>query len=166
MALHKDLTGTDLHDPKGIAAASANTVYHADGSGSGTWAKIGVSQIDATSVFDTNKFQIAVVIPDVSTADFVLVPCPFACTLNRVTSILHAALASADATVTVTNSTGPATVGTLTVAFTSSAEGDIDTLDASSNNTFSAGTYVKIATDGGSTNTAKLTVLLEFTRTG
>lgn len=37
MAHHKDLTGTDLHEPKGIATASANTVYVATGSGSGAW---------------------------------------------------------------------------------------------------------------------------------
>lgn len=165
MALHKDLTGANLHEPKGAASATANTVYQADGSGSGAWAKIASGNIDTSSIFDTNKFSICVTLPDVSTADFVLVPCPFACTLNRVTTILHAAISAADATVTVTNSTGPATVGTLTIANASSAEGDIDTLSASVNNTFSAGSYVKVATDGGSTDTAKLSVLLEFTRT-
>lgn len=37
MALHKDLTGLDLHEPKGIAAADAGAVYAADGAGSGAW---------------------------------------------------------------------------------------------------------------------------------
>lgn len=35
--LHKNLTGTDLHEPKGAAAASANQVYVADGAASGAW---------------------------------------------------------------------------------------------------------------------------------
>lgn len=35
--LHKNLTGTDLHEPKGVAAATANQVYVADGAGSGAW---------------------------------------------------------------------------------------------------------------------------------
>lgn len=35
--LHKNLTGTDLHEPKGADAAAANAVYVADGAGSGTW---------------------------------------------------------------------------------------------------------------------------------
>src|SRR5258706_2702382 len=35
--LHSVLTGTDLHEPKAIAAAPANTVYMANGSGSGSW---------------------------------------------------------------------------------------------------------------------------------
>lgn len=33
MALHKDLTGADLHEPKGASSASANTVLKANGLG-------------------------------------------------------------------------------------------------------------------------------------
>jgi hypothetical protein len=35
---HKNLTGTDLHEPKGAATATANQVYVADGAASGAWA--------------------------------------------------------------------------------------------------------------------------------
>lgn len=34
---HASLTGAELHEPKGVAAASAKTVYVANGSGSGSW---------------------------------------------------------------------------------------------------------------------------------
>lgn len=34
---HSSLTDPNLHEPKGIAAASANQLYLSDGSGSGTW---------------------------------------------------------------------------------------------------------------------------------
>lgn len=34
---HSTLTGSDLHEPKGISLASANEVYVANGSGSGSW---------------------------------------------------------------------------------------------------------------------------------
>ena len=34
---HSALTGAELHEPKGAAAATANTVYVANGSGSGAW---------------------------------------------------------------------------------------------------------------------------------
>lgn len=37
MPEHKDLTGTDLHEPKGIETAQANQIYVADGLGSGAW---------------------------------------------------------------------------------------------------------------------------------
>ena len=36
--VHSTLTGTDLHEPKGIAAASSGELYFADGAGSGAWA--------------------------------------------------------------------------------------------------------------------------------
>lgn len=34
---HKDLTGVELHEPKGIDTALEHTVYEADGAGSGNW---------------------------------------------------------------------------------------------------------------------------------
>lgn len=37
---HASLTGSDLHEPKGISSATANEIYSATGSGSGTWQKI------------------------------------------------------------------------------------------------------------------------------
>ena len=37
MAEHSTLTGSSLHEPKGVAAASADQIYIADGSGSGDW---------------------------------------------------------------------------------------------------------------------------------
>lgn len=40
---HSTLALAEVHEPKGIAAASAGEVYVADGSGSGTWAGVGTS---------------------------------------------------------------------------------------------------------------------------
>jgi len=37
---HKNLTGADLHEPKGVAAAPANCVYISNGAGSGVWSPI------------------------------------------------------------------------------------------------------------------------------
>jgi hypothetical protein len=42
---HNTLTGAALHEPKGVAAASANTVYAADGAGSGSWTTLGNSSL-------------------------------------------------------------------------------------------------------------------------
>jgi len=39
---HSTLTGADLHEPKGISTAGVNTVYVANGAGSGTWSSSGV----------------------------------------------------------------------------------------------------------------------------
>ena len=37
MPLHANLTGSDLHEPKGVASATANKVYVSDGAASGAW---------------------------------------------------------------------------------------------------------------------------------
>lgn len=37
---HSALTGSDLHEPKGAAAAAANRVYVSNGSGSGSWTTV------------------------------------------------------------------------------------------------------------------------------
>lgn len=34
---HSSLTGSNLHEPKGVASATANKVYVSDGAGSGAW---------------------------------------------------------------------------------------------------------------------------------
>lgn len=37
---HKNIPEADLHEPKGVSLATANTAYVANGSGSGSWQKI------------------------------------------------------------------------------------------------------------------------------
>lgn len=46
---HKDIVDPDIHEPKGIAAASANRVYVADGAGSGTWDQVDSSALKGLS---------------------------------------------------------------------------------------------------------------------
>lgn len=40
---HATLTGSDIHEPKGITSASLGTAYIANGSGSGSWQNVGTS---------------------------------------------------------------------------------------------------------------------------
>jgi hypothetical protein len=42
---HATLTGSDLHEPKGVATATSGQVYTANGAGSGTWALPSVSGV-------------------------------------------------------------------------------------------------------------------------
>ena len=46
---HASLTGANLHEPKGVAAATANKVYVSNGSGSGTWQKLSPPQLSGLS---------------------------------------------------------------------------------------------------------------------
>lgn len=47
---HSNLTGSDLHEPKGISTVPAGQVYISDGAGSGTW-------IDTGSTIGTSNFS-------------------------------------------------------------------------------------------------------------
>ena len=46
---HSVLTGASLHEPKGVAAASASTVYLANGSGSGSWTTVPLAGLASTA---------------------------------------------------------------------------------------------------------------------
>lgn len=161
MPHHKDLTGADLHEPKGISTASANTGYFANGAGSGTWKKIGKDQIDNTSILNTNKFKQTVFIADIGTAETILVPQANNSRLTLVTIILNGAITSADSILSIYKNSAT-TIGTLTVAYSGSGEGSTFTFTPVSNNTFNAGEYLKIVNDGASTGPQKATIVLDF----
>ena len=143
MPLHSALTGTDLHEPKGVAAAAAGKTYLSDGLGSGSWV---VPPYTLTSVID-----------DVSTAATVYIPVPYAGTVTKVVTVLAGSLTTANAIVTVRNAAGTS-MGTLTITQAGSAAGDVDTLLPASNNTFVSDSKIQIDTDGASDTTRKLFV--------
>ena len=134
---HSTLTTTDLHEPKGIAAATNNKVYVANGSGSGSW-------LPRTHTLFTTK-------ENVSNAGSSYVPIPYAGTIAKVVSVLPGAITTADALITLKNDAG-VSMGTLTIAHSGSAAGDVDTLVPVSNNTVTADTFITLESNGASTN--------------
>ena len=154
MPSHASLTGADLHEPKGAAAATANKVYVSDGAASGSW-KSGAVGAAYGTIRDVS---------DTSADGETWIVLPFACTVVKVYTVINAAITVADATITVTNNAG-SSMGTITIAFTGAAAGDIDSLTPSSNNTFTAGQKIRINSDGGSSTTCSATVTVEFTYT-
>ena len=71
---------------------------------------------------------------------------------NQITTTLDGAVVAGATSVTLTSAAGFPKTGTITIANSGSAAGDLDTLEPSSNNTFSAGDKLEVETDGGSTN--------------
>ena len=130
---HSTLADQYLHEPKGVVSASSGDVYLANGSGSGTWT--------------SRQSMLTVQFPDISSASNLYVPIPYAGTITKIQSVLTAAISGGDAVFTVTNSSG-SSMGTLTITQSGSAAGDVDTLTPSSNNTVTAGTFIKIACAG------------------
>lgn len=56
MALHRDLTGADLHEPKGVATAGLGTTYVANGAGSGSWTNVKINQVDSVGTTVISEF--------------------------------------------------------------------------------------------------------------
>ena len=163
MALHSALANAELHENKGVSAASDNTVASAT-SAATVWRKVNSNMVDTSSIFDTNKQIITTVIDDISSAATVYIVLPYACTVTKVDTALGNAITVADAVITCANHAG-GSMGTITVAYTASAAGDLDSLTPSANNTFTAGQRMSIATDGGSTTLSKLYITVSITRT-
>lgn len=49
---HSGLTGSNLHEPKGADAAAADTVYKADGAGSGSFTNVNADEVQLTDSGD------------------------------------------------------------------------------------------------------------------
>ena len=163
MALHSTLTGADLHEPKGQSGAAANTVYVANGAGSGTHQKIALASLDLTSIQSPNTYRLTGVIPDVSTASFILIPVPVNSTMVSARLVLGGAITVADSVVSFVRNDGSSFGATVTITQAGSAEGTGFTFTATLNQTITAPGYVKIATDGASTTAQPLYVTITLT---
>lgn len=162
--LHSTLTGAELHEPKGQSTAAADTVYVADGAGSGVHKKITLDSLDLTSIQNPNTVYLNAVLDDVSTASSILVPAPDGCTFDSAVMHLGAAITVADSSVTFVRNDAASFGSAVTIAFTASAEGTAFTFTATTNQTVTSPGYVKITTNGNSTTTAPLYIRLKFTR--
>lgn len=164
MPSHVSITDPNLHEPKGVAAAAVDRVYVSNGAGSGAWQKIEADQIDIASIFNSNKGTMNGFITDISTAQTIYFVFPFACTIGDITTVLGGAITVANSVLTITK-TGGGSLGTITITQSGSAEGDIDSLTPSSNNTLTANQWLKVVNDGGSTTAQPLSITVEYTRT-
>jgi len=88
---------------------------------------------------------------DLSTAGSVFVVSPWAGTISKIYTTIANAITTANATITPKIAGTAMTGGAITVAFTGSAAGDVDSSAPTALNTVTAGQAIEIATDGGST---------------
>lgn len=162
MVQHAALTGAELHEPKGADSASADEVWVADGLGSGAFQKITTDQLD-TTIIDINKRQLLLQVENFTAGSVWLIPFTRNTTVNKITTVISAAITTSDTTLTITKN-GISSLGTITVAFTGSAQGDIDSLTPASNNTFVNNDYLRIVVAGGA-GTSNMTILIDYTLT-
>lgn len=130
----------------GGASAAAATVTNLTVTGAAVFSGT-VTGVDQQVVLNA-------VIADISTAETVWIVCPVAGTIAGVYTVIDGALASADATVTLKTS-ADAAIASIVVTQSGSAAGDVDSDTDLTNATVTAGQALKLATDGGSTNSVK-----------
>ena len=161
---HKDLTGAELHEPKGVAAAGSGTVYEADGSGSGSW-------VDPLRNLNNKNLLVATSqITDISTpSDYCIIPAPSqACkvvnvavtVMNNTTgspSVLSAEIISAGQPI----GAGVATDLSLSCPAGSGVHATF-TGAVTSNNSLTSSQAVLVKTDGGSAGVSVAHVVVTF----
>lgn len=67
MALHRDLSGADLHEPKGIEGAPNGTVYVSEGTGTGSWKGLTTDRVSTSRILTSEGGNIT--IPESSTLE-------------------------------------------------------------------------------------------------
>lgn len=159
---HNALTGASLHEPKGVAAASANTVYSASGAGSGTWQKINTNNIDTSSIKQINKRYLTYTIDDLNTAASYFMVVPVAASVTKIWSVIDGAITGANAVLTFEIAGVAVTNGTVTITQAGSAAGDVDSATPTAANTLTAGQALEIINDGGASNAIKCTLTFEL----
>ena len=114
-----------------------------------------------------NDYFLCTRIADVSTTNSeALLPVPDTGTVVKVMSVLGGALSGAagDAVLTCSINGTSMTGGTITITDGSSAEGDIDYCEPTALNTVQEGDYIKINSNGGSTNAVAAEIVVIIRR--
>ena len=147
MGNHADLTGAELHESKGVAAASVSTVYVADGAGSGAWTSRTIGQ----------KMVLTLHIPDIGAADSTYLLCPLAGTIDKIYVVNDQATATNPTVLTCAIGGVAITNGVVTIA-AAVAEGVGSSATPTAARTVSIGSSLSVASDGGTTGTVIGTV--------
>ena len=103
-----------------------------------------------------NDYFLTGTIDDVSTAFTSRVAVPDGGRVIKITTVLGGTISGANAGITAKINGTAITGGTITVAYSGSAAGDVDSCEPTAANTCSEDDYIGIATDGASTNTHSL----------
>jgi hypothetical protein len=102
-------------------------------------------------------------IGDISTAGQIYVVSPVAGTITKIYSVINGAITGANTILTPKIAGTAITGGAITIAFSGSAEGDVDSSTPTALNEITAGSAIEIETDGGSTGTVKTILTIEIT---
>lgn len=163
MAIHKDLPSSELHEPKGIiTAATSDTgkVYTPSASVAGT----GTLRYLVDTEVKEKYAYISLYFEDVANKSDVYLPMNFAGTVKNVKCVIDGAIGGADTILTCKVGNTAMTNGTITIAFSGSAAGDIDSCTPTALNTFTSAQYLRVTSDVAGTGTVNANLLFTIER--
>lgn len=152
MALHKNLSGSDIHEPKGIETATAGQAYVSDGAGSGAW----------TDVLPDRSLHAYMSLVDVSTPSSTFTVAPHSLEVYKIYLVLEGTITGSDSTVTFYINGTPMTGGVITVTAAGSVAGSVFTCEPSAANLVTAGDVIKATTDGASSTAVRATMIIDM----
>ncbi|MEY3415640.1 MAG: hypothetical protein RLZZ418_885 [Pseudomonadota bacterium] len=109
------------------------------------------------------KVYLPVDMTNISSAAVVYLPCPVAGTITKITTIINGAIATANAILTGRIGSTAITSGAVTIPFSGSAAGQVNSTTPTALNTVVAGNNINFTANNASTNTVRATIVVEIT---
>lgn len=154
MALHKDLTGAELHEPKGVDSAATGMVYVSDGTGTGAWTP------QYEGVFNLNQYWMDGTITDISTpSSHAYIYVPVDSEMFEIAAILSGTLTTANAVLSIYVN-GVLFADSLTVVQAGAFAGQLHQTNITTGNAISGGSVVEIRSNGASDTVTEARVFL------
>lgn len=154
--LHKNLSGEDLHEPKGIETAASGDVYIADGAGSGSWEPV------TNDILGLNEYSLTESITDISAANGrVYFRAPIKSEMIGLSVVLDGAIATSDDILTIYVD-NILFADSLTVPFAASGAGVASNVAIATTNTVNEGSLIEVRTNGASDNSVRAFVQLRL----
>ena len=150
----------------GKVAVAIGQVFNPDGDlvAANNLSDVGSAETARANI-GANKFSLSFegISSKAADAEVVRWVAPRACTIVKVYTVLNAACATADATVTGKINASAITNGVVTIAYSGSAAGDVDVASPSAANVLAAGDVLNFTVGGGSTATGTFNMSVDFT---
>ncbi|MCK5606461.1 hypothetical protein KAR91_31455 [Candidatus Pacearchaeota archaeon] len=154
----------DTSAPTAARTVTAGQAIEIITDGGSTDASLAVVTIEITpAAAAPKKVYLTGEIADISTGASSWVTTPVAGTISNIWTVIDGAIITVDAGITFEIGGTAVTGGGITIAFSGSAAGTVDSATPTALNTVTAGSAIEIITDGLSTNAVKAVVLLEIT---
>ena len=109
------------------------------------------------------KVYLTLDVTNISSAAVVYLPSPVAGTITKITTIINGAIATANAILTGRIGSTTITGGAVTIPFSGSAAGQVNSTTPTALNTVDVGNNINFTANNASTNTVRVTIVVEIT---